>query len=673
MVKYPTTDTEVREIVSLVKDRLASSMRDRMKYEAQWHLNKAFVDGKQYCLWNASVFELQTLKPVPHRQRPVSNIILAYRQRELAKMGRNAPMFFVVPNSEEDSDITAARLGEQVLQHIWRSHKLSRVFLELRTYLVDFGTAFLSVSWDSTGGEYIPVQKMKKISTIDQMTGQPVKQDAPDTEKDGTPKIDEKKSYYEGDVYIEAVSPFAVFVANNNVPGLDKQPWIIKVAFKQVNEVKAIYKDLAKDVKAGDSDLVGSTKLSLMVGGQGADQKGNRDEENLALVIQMQERPCDEFKFGRIVTVTGEVLLGADNLPGMKYDLIQFIRTPISRCFWGQSMVEPSIFHQTEWNKVLASVMEHRETMGKGKWLIPSGAEIKDVINTEHGQLIRYTPFGGTAPTQMRLEALPFDVWRELEIINTRMEDTWSQHEISKAQVPGEVRSGIAIEQLIERDDGPLEPVFTSLNEGWMDSGSRILGLIGDNYTEERVLKVVGEESSPEIMEFKGSDLNGNYDVSVQIGSALPTLKVARQEEVKLRYQLGLYGQMGSPEATRKTLTLLEDPYVISRGNEERMDELNQKREVKRMLQSAQYESIQYYDNHEVHIQTLIRMRKTVAIQNVINQNPQLDELLKMHAREHAEQIAGPGPMPPPEIPPNAEGTGTEPPIPGGQETPGLV
>jgi len=676
MIKFPDAEPEAKKLVSIVKERFARSLRDRLSFERQWHLNNEFINGNQYSLWNNATLSIEHLKRVPNRARPTSNIIIPYRNREIAKLGRNDPFFNVVQNSDEDSDITAARLGEQVLQHLWRAQHLSNTYLELRTFIVDFGTAFLCISWDSQAGQYVAVPKERPESIRDEMGNVISEIRVPEIDNDGNPVIDEANSYYEGDVYVQAASPFAIFVDNNNNPHLDKQAWIMKVSIKTLDEIKMSYGDRGKNIKSGISSITDNSRLSMMIGGRKSSDTVQQDEEE-TLHIEMQEKPSLEFKEGRLVTIAGEELLRYDPLPGRRYDLIKFIRTPVSRSFWGKSMVEPSIEHQRQWNASLSSVIEHRQSMKKGKLLIPTTAEVrKSAFTDEHAEIIHYNPAGGP-PFQMRMESMGTDIWKEREEIIQRMEETWSQHEVSRAQVPGEVKSGVAIEQLIERDDTSLEPTFKSITEGLEEGGSRMLSLVNEFYTEERVVKIVGEEASPEVRTFKGADLRGNTDVIVQIGSVFPSLKVSRIQEIKSRYELGLYGPMGSPEAIRKVLGMLEDPTVISRGNEDRMDELNQKREITMMLENGQPVPITYYDNHEVHLKTLMRMRKSVAIQTKISENPQLDGILFDHLSQHALKIqsylfqpdiaqAGQGET-------NAGGPGAEITGAGEQEAPGMV
>ena len=80
-----------KELVALVEERFHRARQERLPYEQQWHLNLAFLEGRHYAFWNQATQRLETIRPVPHRVRHVSNIILHYWGREVAKLGRNVP------------------------------------------------------------------------------------------------------------------------------------------------------------------------------------------------------------------------------------------------------------------------------------------------------------------------------------------------------------------------------------------------------------------------------------------------------------------------------------------------------------------------------------------------------------------------------------------------------
>ena len=93
MAKETTKDK-----VALVRERYETARAARMPQEQQWHINLAFLEGRQYVFWNSATSSLEQIRPVPHRVRHVSNIILPHWCRETARLGRNDPIFNVIPN-----------------------------------------------------------------------------------------------------------------------------------------------------------------------------------------------------------------------------------------------------------------------------------------------------------------------------------------------------------------------------------------------------------------------------------------------------------------------------------------------------------------------------------------------------------------------------------------------
>ncbi len=636
---------EMKKIVSLVKERYENAQSARREYEQQWHINKAFLEGDQYVFWNASILKLERLKQIPHRKRHVSNIILPHWNREIAKLGRNDPIFNVVQNSDEESDITAAKLGEQVLQHTWRAQDMPEEYLELRGWLSLCGTVFLSIGWDPMGGDYIEQYKQEEIPEpfrdgLGNIVGErPSGRFRDVVDARGEYIIDKNRSAYQGEVSIDVISAFQVFPANQNISKIKEQPWIIKGKIKPIEDIKWRYGKAADDIKSGDAEGGEYPKLSSFLGGKDSEEKAG--DSKGCLIREMWEKPTNKYPKGRIVTTVDDILLRYEELPYGRYDLIKFIRTRRqgTGSFWGISQIESSVPLQNEWNKILSSVIEHRDTMKKGKVLVPTTAGIqKSAFVTEHAEFIEFNPIGGP-PFQMATANIGEDIWKELQIIKETMQDLWSQHEVTKAQVPGQVKSGVAIEQLIEQDDTTLGPVFQSITNGLSKAGHWMLDIIEKNYTEQRVVKIIGRDAMPEVKYFMGADLKGNHDVSVQIGSALPYLKISRMNEIKDRANMGFYGPISDPAVRRKVLQMLEDS-TVTRGDETRLDELNQKREYNQMVETQQYVPTKTYDNHEIHIETLQRLRKGFECQTIVAENPQIDALFEQHVMEHGMEVA---------------------------------
>src|SRR3954466_8089750 len=95
-----------------------------------WSRCILFLLGKQWVEWEAQSRRWAPEQHVPKwRQRPVTNLVFAVYRSAIAKLTKQRPAFDVVPPRTGDSeDREAAKLGESLLQQLWRSLAMPKLF-----------------------------------------------------------------------------------------------------------------------------------------------------------------------------------------------------------------------------------------------------------------------------------------------------------------------------------------------------------------------------------------------------------------------------------------------------------------------------------------------------------------------------------------------------------------
>lgn len=197
----------------------------------------------------------------------------------------------------------------------------------------------------------------------------------------------------------------------------------------------------------------------------------------------------------------------------------------------------------------------------------------------------------------------------------------------SRAQVPGGVRSGLAIQYLQEQDDTRLGPVIARYEEAEAECGHQFLCLVKECYQEQRLIRLIGKNSRVEAFDFKGSQLGDNLDVVVQAGSAFPLNKVAKQQFV-----LGLWKEKLIPDP-RQILKMLEFGTFEEIYEDFALDEKNAQEENK-LTTDGQPVQAQQFDNDDIHIYEHMRDVKA-------NKYPPMILEFKMrHIDEHSQRKA---------------------------------
>jgi hypothetical protein len=120
--------------------------------------------------------------------------------------------------------------------------------------------------------------------------------------------------------------------------------------------------------------------------------------------------------------------------------------------FWNIGPVEGMRPLQAEYNRIISDIVQNRITVGRNKIIAPKTANLdEEEVANIHGQFLQ---FNGIVPPQVfPAQPLPAQTEREIERNSQDMDTISGSHEVSRAQVPSGVKSGIAINYLLEHDD----------------------------------------------------------------------------------------------------------------------------------------------------------------------------------------------------------------------------
>ena len=564
------------------KDRYDLGMGVRRPFEQQWIVNMAFLIGKQYTVFNQVTALLQQLTRKKGRIWNVDNQLLPKWRRQISDLIKNDPEMSVVPETIEDEDIKAAKVGDKVMKGFWRQNKMKTKVRQLAGWIFTCGNGFLDDRWNPKIG---PIE-------VDSDSGKP---------------------YYLGDVDCGVWSPFEILVPFTAMgdTNLHSFPWLIKAKWRSLDWIKGNYKrgGEVKDEGRGTAPL----DIGFLVGGAGGGVKGKIEG---AVVIDLYVQPNHEHKRGLFLTAANTIVLEKpEEYPYDFYNLEQFKDIDVPGLFWGKATLEEGIGLQKTWNRTVSGIDEFNRTMAKGKGLLPRGANLDALPDDQHGEWLEYTPVLGYKPEILSLKGLPSTYPLILEVTKTSLEDLFSQHEVSRGTNKSDIRSGEMVSILREQDahgNIPAHAVFEEALEAVM---SRVLKRIQAGYSTQRMVKVVGREGEYDIFAFQGSDLRNNTDVSVKRQSSLPDSRIARESRIMERFGQGLYGDPTDPEVRRHVMNMLDDAVVKDIYSDTRLDEAYARWENQLMMQGEAIYLVNHYDNHGIHVRELDHHRKSMDYQ----------------------------------------------------------
>jgi hypothetical protein len=310
---------------------------------------------------------------------------------------------------------------------------------------------------------------------------------------------------------------------------------------------------------------------------------------------------------------------------------------------------------QVEYNKTISDIVQNRATLGRNKIISPKSANIDtDAVANIHGQHLEYS--GIIPPQVFPAAALPQQVERETERNRQDLDTISGSHEVSRAEVPSGVKSGIAINYLLEQDDTIMAPIIHAYERSKQKIAIAKLAIAKAFYKEDRIVETSGTDDPAEILSFTGSDLSTN--VRVTPGSALPKSRAALQATIlDLWDRKAIIDDGGMPDPHKLFDLLRSSMGIDAFAESENLDLGRSRRENLLLTRGAQIVPA-HWENHVIHIKEHNRFRKTEQFYRF---PPEIQKMFDFHVAIHmlmlapptqtpgaAESLAGGGLIPPP-------------------------
>ena len=526
-----------KKLVDYVKKEYQKSKDAKQWRVRQWYMNISFERGKQYVAWDSTKSGLSQLprgdKNIP---RITINRVRPIVRTEIAKLTSQKPTAVCLPASNDVEDVFAATAATQIWDSLYDRLNVGREMRKVARDISVLGLGYLKVYWDSE-------------------------------------KYDEW-SEEAGDIAIEHISPFNVFVPDLSLLDNDEQPYILHVYTKTIEWLKMTYEDLIPKDK--QPTVVAATEIADI--SSALDIRENNSKPDASLVIEAWVKPGTTKllpKGGYIVVVDDIIVEAAlDGYPsGYKScPIVKFDHIPSGQYF-PASVIDDIIPLQREINRTRSQRIQAKNMMAKPQVYYREGSLSVQKINTSPGQYIGVRP-GFEYPAAAPMPQLPPYVAQELQNLDQDLENISGQHEVSRGGTPPGVEAATAIAYLQERDDSYLAPTFASIEEGLSKVAKMALVLAAEFWTGERTVKVTGDNNGFSAEMFRGSDIARGTDIKIEAGSALPTSKAAKQSLVMDMMRLGMI----PPEDGLELLDVATlSRYTDNRGT--RPDELRAQRE----------------------------------------------------------------------------------------------
>ncbi len=588
------------DIAAALKRDFEARAAARQPFETQWRLNMNFYMGNQYCAAQANGDVIDVERDYYWQEREVFNHISSLVETRLAKLNAVRPVLTVRPFSSDDNDIKTAKTATKILQSTCDKLNIDAVLTEGTLWSEITGTAFYYVGWDDRAGLELG---------------------------DGA---------YEGDVRVQAVSPFEIYPDSVLCQNVEDCRSIIRARAVDVDEIKRVY---GKSVKPESSEVLKLTAAAVG-GGLTCENTLNRlsatTAEHSATLIERFTLPTADKPDGEYAVAANGVLLYYGALPYINGTdgkrVIPFIKQVSlvnAGCFFGTCVVERAIPVQRAYNAVKNRKHEFLNRLSMGVMAVEDGSVDIDNLEQEGispGKILVYRQ-GATPPRMIDCGSVPngFDA-EESRLLSEFTQISGVSELMRSSETLGNITSGVALQLLIEQDDTRLSLSAEYVRQAAREIARQMLRLYKQFGSDTRLSRVAGADGKVELMRWSASDVSSD-DVVFETNNELLSTPALRQNMMFELYKMGLLadenGRM-SDTAKRRFMDVLgyggfNGDIDMSQVHINRADTENAK---------GSFE-VNEFDDHAIHIDTHIRYLLTDC------PSGKKAERLKEHIKEH--------------------------------------
>jgi hypothetical protein len=378
----------------------------------------------------------------------------------------------------------------------------------------------------------------------------------------------------EGDIVSMTVNPFRLWPCPWAESADWPPQWVIEADVRDIDWVQAEYgKKVSPESVDNARAQLDRLLVSVVDGGTDSRIPGNSGQvpvepggtptrKNACTLKRMYVAPDNDSPKGRLLVWSNGVMLDDRPLPSGFLPFVARDWLYIPGRQWPLPLISPLRSLQREYNVTLSQLIELKNRQLRGDIITDSMAGVQMKIDPLTGRRT-YTVGIGQRWEAVIYEANVTEAELQLARCVDDMRELAGVHEPTMGQTGARATTATQVTILKESDQMGMALFRKNIDTSAAKIARQKLILAGDNYKNERVARVIGEDNSVRVTEFFGCDLRETYDVQVRT-TAMMSVSVQAQlrlEATNLRL-FGPYESMEDELAKRKALINMRIPGV---------------------------------------------------------------------------------------------------------------
>lgn len=266
--------------------------------------------------------------------------------------------------------------------------------------------------------------------------------------------------------------------------------------------------------------------------------------------VKVQESKM-KYPNGRRVIIAGDVLIEDDENPYPDMPFVIYKCYPVPGKFYGmgeaQQILSPTLYT----NKIVNNILESARLNANPVWIVDKNSGVaKNSLSNRDGLVIRKNP--GTEVRREAPPALPAYLLNLPTMLTSHIENISGVYDVTRGERPSGITAAAAIQALNEQAQGRIRLKVQHLENTIGELGNMWLRRIRQFWTNERMVKIIGDMGQTKFEVVKPDDLDGDFEVEVFGGSIMSSNHTAKQQLMVSLAQT--QGEDGLPMIDRQSL-----------------------------------------------------------------------------------------------------------------------
>lgn len=479
-------------------------------HHGKWKELIEWENGNQFSLWNESKGRVHPVELKVRKAKIVVNLMKPLNETLEGKIN-----FFHqsigVPNSGEQKDIKGASVATKLIDYNDYVNDMEDFMEDVKHDLLRPGLACEKWIWDLDASGYVKLENKDNIENVEE----------------------------QGEVIGEVVPIF-----NIRPDPVAKNPkelrWVIEV--KEVTREKL---KKAFDLKDTELDnLEQKTGGSDKYKGMHEVEEEKDKEEPTMILVEHWQRPNNLLPKGRMVFSCGGKVLWGNANPSPKHKLPYFFHfyKKTNYSFWSKGPLHFVQGIQRAYNRMVSLIAEHIEAW-RPKMSVGKGALKRAGSMTIDNFEIVEVDYSRGEPRPIATPELSSQVVYFRDYLESAVDKVSNVHEVSYARLPQYASRAPAslYSMMLEQENIKLNPMMKRTNKTILHRNQFRLELMDMHYSQERMIKIVGEGRKSAVEYFSKSDLNENFDMRMDIGVSLNQSNTIQQRLLLELWREGIF------------------------------------------------------------------------------------------------------------------------------------